>query len=278
MTWLDHLLGDDERAAFERDGFLMVRHALAEPLRRQLVEVVDEHDRAFRAQSGVGPHHVLNEHDLVGAEPLMLELVDLATTFPKVFGILGWHIKLFHTQLLVTPPVGSRAVPGGYAWHQDNNRMNRDFETMHHPMVSLKVGYFLTDVSAPGMGNLCVAPGSHRLANGAFAVGEDGQPAGAIEVLASAGDAIVFDRRIWHSASSNRSVAARKFLTMGYAYRWLQPKSAMRLEHLYDTVDPIRRQLLGYCTTANGYYDPQPDDVPLRAWMQEHLPADQVGE
>ncbi len=270
-AWLDHLLADGERSAFDNDGYLIVRNALTEPLRSDIESIVDAHDAVFRSEPGIGPYNVLNEHDLIGKEPRWLELLDLATTFPKVFGLMGWHIKLFHTQLLVTPPVGGLAEPGGYGWHQDNNRMNRDLDTRHHPMISLKVGYFLTDVSAPGMGNLCVVPGSHRLAIDEFRVAGGQQPDGAIEVLAHAGDAIVFDRRLWHSASSNRSDVTRKFLTFGYAYRWLQPKSAMRHEDLYGSLDPIRRQLLGHCTSANGYYDPQPDDVPLRAWMEANL-------
>jgi hypothetical protein len=40
---------------------------------------------------------------------------------------------------------------------------------------------------------------------------------------------------------------------------------------VWEQCDLIRRQLLGACTTAGGYFDPQPDDVPLRAWMKEHL-------
>jgi ectoine hydroxylase len=275
-AWLDHLLTDAERSAFDADGFLLVRDALGEPLRSEIESIVDEHDSEFRSTPGVGPFNVLNEHDLIGKEPRWLELLDLPATFPKVFGIMGWHIKLFHTQLLVTPPVGPAAQPGGYGWHQDNNRMNRDLETEIHPMISLKVGYFLTDVSAPGHGNLCVVPGSHRLTRGEFVVGRDGQPSGAIEVLANPGDAIVFDRRLWHSASSNRSARSRKFLTFGYSYRWLQPKSAMRHDDLLTMVDPVRRQLLGACTSANGYYDPQPEDVPLREWMEANLAAQTV--
>jgi len=65
-------------------------------------------------------------------------------------------------------------------------------------------------------------------------------------------------------------------LLYGYSYRWLQSKSAMKLEHLYDQVNPIRRQLLGYATSANGYFSPQDEDVPLRKWVREHLGEEAV--
>lgn len=268
---LEHLLRPEQAAAFERDGFLMIQDAIAPDLLAGIREVVARADAEFRREPGIGPHHVLNLHDLVGQDPLWLELLDNPRTLPKVWGVLGWNIKLFHTQCIVTPPAPPGAGRGGYGWHQDNNRMNIDLETPreHHPRISVKVGYFLTDLPETGMGNLCVAPGSHRAEFREPALGE--QPDGAIEVTAAAGDALLFDRRLWHSASTNCSTSTREFLTYGYAHRWIQPKSAMRLEHIYDAVDPIRRQLLGFCTTANGYYDPQPEDVPLRDWIRTHV-------
>ena len=35
-------------------------------------------------------------------------------------------------------------------------------------------------------------------------------------------------------------------------------------------VDPIR-QLLGWATSANGYFEPTDEDVPLRAWIRDQL-------
>jgi hypothetical protein len=52
----------------------------------------------------------------------------------------------------------------------------------------------------------------------------------------------------------------------------------MQLESLFDQVDPIRRQLLGYATSANGYFDPQPEDVPLRDWVRVHIGSDSIND
>jgi ectoine hydroxylase-related dioxygenase (phytanoyl-CoA dioxygenase family) len=149
--------------------------------------------------------------------------------------------------------------------------MNIDFETPPpHPRVSVKVGYFLTDLPRPGMGNLCVVPGSHLRGRPEVALFD--QPGGATQITAAAGDAVLFDRRIWHAASTNQSDTTRVFLTYGYSYRWLRPKSKMQHESLFGRCDPIRRQLLGAAPAgANGYFDPTDDDVPLRGWIREHL-------
>jgi len=265
-----HALTPSERTHFERDGFLIVRDALDGELLAEAQRAAAAHNDRYRRQEKTGPHHVLNEHDLVGKAPVWLELIDKPTTFVKVLGIMGWHIQLFHTQLLITPPAPSTATPGAYGWHQDNNRMSLDLAVREQPMVSLKVGYFLTDLPATGMGNLAVIPGSHH----------DSSPRteDAIEITAATGDAVIFDRRLWHSATTNCSPTARTFVTYGYAHRWLRPKSAMQLHGLFDQLDPIRRQLLGYATSANGYFDPQPDDVPLREWMHQHLAHDDADD
>jgi ectoine hydroxylase len=267
---LRHVLSDAEREQFTACGYIVVRDALAPVDVERLRVAAFERDRAYRRASGIGAHHVLNEHDLIVKDDVWLDLIDWPTTFPKVWTLLGWNIQLFHTQLIVTPPAPAGASPDAYGWHQDNNRMNRDLDEPRQPMISLKVGYFLSDVPEKGMGNLCVVPGSHRAGFDELCVG-DGRPVGAEAITASAGDAVIFDRRLWHSASTNCSDVTRVFLTYGYSHRWLRPKSAMRHEHLYERVDPIRRQLLGQATSANGYYDPLPEDVPLREWIRSEL-------
>lgn len=258
-----------ERATFERDGFLALPGVLDATTVAHLHAIADRELTRFRAEPGTHAYALLNQHDLLGRDDAYLDLVDHPRTFPKVFGILGWNIQVFHTQLVVTPPQHPDATPGGYAWHQDNNRMNLDLGSGNlHPRVSVKVAYFLSDVTEPGMGNLCVIPASHREAAA--------DPTRAIELTARAGDAVVFDRRLWHSASSNGSGRTRVVVFVGYSHRWLRPKSAMDAPELLATVGPIRRQLLGAATGANGYFDPSAADVPLRTWLERELGPEHV--
>ena len=71
----------------------------------------------------------------------------------------------------------------------------------------------------------------------------------AVAVQVAPGTAVLFDRRIWHSASENASDVARKVLFYGYSYRWLRPRDDMTASlRFMDRCDPIRRQLLGAST------------------------------
>ncbi len=271
-TSTDHLLREDERAAFERDGFLRIPNALPPAVVAELRRIADSEFAAFGSEPDRSQFALLNQHGLIGRDPMYLELIDWPTTFPKVFGVLGWNIQLFHTQLVVTPPAHRDAPRGGYAWHQDNNRMNLDFETTTiHPRVSVKVAYFLTDLPTAGMGNFCIVPGSHHDR-------EMPDPTGTLEVTASAGDALLFDRRLWHAASTNHSATTRAVVFYGYSYRWLRPKSDMTTKVAIAGNHEIRRQLLGAATGANGYFDPTDDDVPLRGWIAQTLGADAGAE
>jgi Phytanoyl-CoA dioxygenase (PhyH) len=98
----------------------------------------------------------------------------------------------------------------------------------------VKLAYWLSDVSEPGRGNLKVVPGSHVVNWIDGPPRRDIQwpdPEGAIEVTAEPGDAVFFDRRIWHTRSRNHSRHTRKAVFFGYTYRW----TAIR-----DELAPIR--------------------------------------
>ncbi len=267
---LEQSLTDDQYEQFERDGFLIVPNALDPAMVDRLIVAVDRIDREQRTKEQQG--RVLSVTDIVHRDESFLELIDLETTFPKVWGILGWNIYLYHSHMDVTPPTTTESTGRQVAWHQDSMRVNDEIETHPRPRLSLKIGYFLTDVTEPACGNTLIVPGSHLQDEVDCPADGHSNPAGAIPLCIEPGTAVFIDRRIWHSRSLNTSNLTRKVLWYGYSYRWLRPKDEMTVEHLYGQLDPIRRQILGDGLSANGVYDPVDGDVPLRGWLAEHCP------
>jgi hypothetical protein len=270
---LQYRLTEEERRAFEETGMLAIEDALSPEQVAQGTAIVD---RIFEAKlaEGQDPRKALFYPNFIPDDPFFADLVDYEKVLPKVWGILGWNIYLYHAHLIVTPPSGQPQDDKTFAWHQDSGRVNKEIETHPRPRLSLKVAYFLSDTGEPGRGNFWVVPGSHlwdtieRPANGA------GQPEGAVPVLAKPGTAVFFDRRLWHTASPNWSNMTRKVLFYGYGYRWIRTKDDMTVRDLWEKSSPIRRQLLGWGINANGFYSPTDEDVPLRQWLREHSPAE----
>jgi ectoine hydroxylase-related dioxygenase (phytanoyl-CoA dioxygenase family) len=270
---LDHLLTEEERLAFDRDGYLIVRDAISASMVDAYLEVTDRVVAERRKEKGQGPGEVVNILDFISRDESYLDLIDCPTTFPKVWGILGWNIQLYHTHVIVSPPTPEGADrPLG--WHQDTGRLNRELEGSPRPRVSLKVAYFLSDSTQPGRANLCVVPGSHLIND--LDRPKSGRPDGALEVLVAPGDAVFFDRRIWHASSPNISETTRKVLFYGYSYRWLRPRDDMEVGRYVDACGPVRRQLLGCGTGGFGYTSPRDEDVPLRSWIRDHIGEEAV--
>jgi hypothetical protein len=270
---LQHRITDEELQTFNKTGILQIENALSAEQVAKLTATVDRlHERQLNA--GQDPRTAMFLPNFVPADDQFADLVDYEPILPKVWGILGWNIYLYHTHLIVTPPSGKTQDNKTFGFHQDSGRVNFDMETHPRPRLSIKVAYFLSDTSEPGRGNFWVVPGSHLNDKLQRPESGEGQPEGAVPVLAKPGTAVFFDRRLWHAASPNWSDITRKVLFYGYGYRWIRTKDDMTVDDLWDDSNPIRKQLLGYGVNCNGHYTPSDEDVPLRGWLREHSPAD----
>lgn len=271
---LDHRLTADERQFFESSGYLVVPDALDPAMNARLLAAVDRVDA--RERSPEARQKLLSVTNIIQEDDSLVELVTWPRTLPKVWGILGWNIYLYHSHIDVTPPADEHALTWRVAWHQDSMRVNDEIESHPRPRLSLKIGFYLTDASEPDRGNTLILPGSHLQDDLDCPADGVSNPAGAEPLCVKAGTAVIIDRRIWHSRSPNLCDQTRKVVWLGYSYRWLRPKDAMTVSHLYPRLDPISRQMLGDGLSANGTYDPVDGDVPLRTWLRENSPDEAV--
>jgi len=240
-----------QRDDFEANGFLMIRGALSEA---EVEFYEGALDRVYQAEKAAGrllPGGAMHRLSAIANCPDAIGLIDHPRTFSLVWSVLGWNVHMYHSHLDVHPPLQARK-PFRYMWHQDGGRANRELETDPRPRLSVKLAYWLSDVSEPGRGNLKLAPGSH-LKN--WVQGPPGpgvewpDPEGAIEVCVSPGDVLLFDRRMWHARSDNYSEVTRKAIFLGYTLRWMairdEAESLLADPALAATLSPVRKQLLG---------------------------------
>lgn len=273
---LQYALTEEERQTFNETGYLILENVLSP---EQVAALTKEVDHIFdtKVKAGHDTTKALFHPNFIPDHQLFLDLLDYEKVLPKVWGILGWNIYLYHAHMIVTPPSGAEQNDKTFGWHQDSGRMNIEMESEPRPRMSLKVAYFLSDISEPGRGNFWIVPNSHL--NNTMVRPESGigQLEGAIPVCVKPGTAVFFDRRLWHAASPNWSDITRKVLFYGYGYRWIRTKDDMTVQDLYPKCDPIQRQLLGDGINCNGYYTPTDEEVPLKVWLKEHAP-EQVGK
>jgi ectoine hydroxylase len=265
-----------EREQFDRDGYLIIRGALNQDevgfYRDALDRVYAAQEAAGRIAAGSSMHQLSAVANCAEAAGLM----DHPATFSYVWSILGWNVHVYHSHLDVHPPLPSRR-PFRFEWHQDGGRQNREIETDPRPRLSVKLAYWLSDVSEPGRGNFKVVPGSHTVNWIDGPPRRDMEwpdPDGAIEVCAYPGDVVLFDRRLWHARSDNYSDITRKAMFFGYTLRWIairDENDGIWTSDWADQLSPVQCQLLGGLKDTDGdhQWGHYPSSTPLYGWLKE---------
>ncbi|WP_395088111.1 phytanoyl-CoA dioxygenase family protein [Armatimonas sp.] len=267
-----NLLTAEQKAQFDRDGFLVLRNLIDPELVTRLVAAADRLSSEGIAHDGLSERKHWQKRGCLPDDPAFLELIDHPQVLPLVAGILGWDIHLMTSHLIVRPPTpGADANFKGEGWHRDGGQSSWEM-TEPHPRILLKIAFFLSDQSEPGRGNTQVVPGSNRLTGPLAKATDAAHPYGAIEICGKPGDAFIFEQRTYHAVGANFSDITRKTLFIGYGFRWVFPMDFSPqhdYRELYERANPIQRQLMGDIKTITGVHLPTDADVPLRAKWRE---------
>lgn len=263
-------LTEEQRQSFDDDGFLVVRNAVDKQAVASVVEAGDRCARSFLDKPEVPHKEEYNHLDLrpgVLKEKAMRALVAHSPTVPLVVQLLGPNIHLHSLALIYKRPVSSQGTPFRRGWHRDI-RIPKDLGHRRLPRVGIKVCYCLTDFHKPNSGMTLFARKSH-LSDEPLTISKgqiDPKNWEVCDLKLNAGDAVLFENRIFHTAAPNRSERVSRVLMYGYAYRWMKPEVYLEPpdDRLLREADPITRQLLG------GYRDI--DTVPwaLQRWARSH--------
>ena len=263
-------LKPEQRESFDEDGFLVLRNALGEEIVERLTEAGDRRAQAFLEKPKILDKAEYNHLDLrpgLLKDQAFLALVSNSSTVPLVVQLLGPNIHLHSTALIYKRPEDPNAAAFRRGWHRDI-RIPRDLGHRCLPRVGIKICYCLTDFHGPDSGMTLMARGSHlRTEPLTIPKGQvDPSDVEVCDLKLNAGDALLFENRIFHSAAPNRSDRISKVLMYGYAYRWMKPEVYLEVpdQEYLETADPIARQLLG------GYRDIDTQPWALQRWAKRH--------
>jgi ectoine hydroxylase len=263
----------DQRSFFEENGYLVVENALSPEEVCHYTALIDDMDRGYRKANGLPQGPFVEIRNAVAKEHALLNLIDHPACFPLVAELMGPSLQLNTSHAMVRPPQPSGTVVSFKAidWHRDGCA---EVFQVHgtFPWIYTKIGYFLTDLTQPGRGNLRVVPGSHKRAEKPNQPKGQIDPDGAIEVLTEPGDAVIFQQRTWHAVGPNLSKITRKNIYFGYCYRWVKPLDYLtQPPELLAKATPIQRQLLGEQKSEMTFWLPKDEEVPLKSWLKEHV-------
>jgi len=263
-------LKPEQRQSFDEDGFLVVRDALDAETVDRLVKAGDRLAESFLRKPEVQDRPEYNHLDLrpgLLREEALFALVTHSSTVPLVVQLLSPNIHLHSTALIYKRPESPDAPSFRRGWHRDI-RIPRDLGHQYLPRVGIKICYCLTDFHKSDCGMTLMARGSHlrtkplALPNGQV----DPSDVEVCDLRMNAGGALLFENRIFHTATPNRSNRVSKVLMYGYAYRWMKTEVYLEVpdkRHL-EKADPIARQLLG------GYRDVDTPPWALQEWAERH--------
>ena len=263
-------LRPEQRQSFDEDGFLVVRDALDAETVGRLTAAGDRRAQPFLCKPELRDRAEYNHLDLrpgLLEDEAMLELVSNSRAVPLVVQLLGPNIHLHSTALIYKRPEDPDAPPFRRGWHRDI-RMPKDLGHRGLPRAGVKVCYCLTDFHRPDSGMTLFARGSHLRTEALVIPKDEVDPRDTelCDLRLNAGDAVLFENRIFHTAAPNRSSRVSKVLMYGYSYRWMKPEVYLDVpdERLLRRVDPISRQLLG------GYRDVDTLPWALQRWAERH--------
>ena len=228
---MPHELTDAEKFFFENNGYLVLDNFLApshiETLRSALAEVIEmRREREEKGLPQTGMTHIHGEKStrifyILGDHPAFLELLDWQPILPYVTGLLNKMPHHHASDAIVED--GSELIERSMGWHIDGH--DEGYRNLRPiPFLQLKIGYYLTDMTEGGQGNLWLIPGSHTAL---YDPNHEDlrypyEYPGALEVCASPGSAILFHNAVWHSAGIfTKPEGRREMLYYAYEHPWM---------------------------------------------------------
>ena len=261
---------------FDRDGYLLLENALTPDEVALYVETIDRvaarhpeyrPGKPFTPWSGIA--HL---------DPHLTELIDHPRHVGYAYDLYGELLKLHNSQCFMRPPGKS-----GTKWHNDGARAVPYRVYASEIPLQLKVAYWLTDLPREKMGNLVVAPGSHK-SQSFPAYTKPVDVPGQVPVCVPAGTMMLINGNLFHTVQDNESEVTRYNLFYTYCPSWVceadrlccdeawlatltrEQRIIMRsYRHPYDRTKPPAEDFPLYLDRETGLdHDPDADlDVPL---------------
>ena len=248
-------LAEEQRRFFDENGYIVVPDVLSSEEVEQLAQASD---RIVKSCNSDGPYVQIRPG--IVEEPAFHPLLACSPTIPLLVQLLSPNIHLHTTAIIYKSPqiTDDEETIRQRGWHRDIG-ITEDLGHNNLIRAGIKVGYCLTDFHQPHSGFTMFAEGSHLEKTPLQIPAGEVDPINAVDLCLNAGDAFLFENRIFHTSAPNLSNRTSKVIIFGYSYRWMggrkdQMQCVQPDETVLDQVDDIRRQLLGGSSDALSHW------------------------
>lgn len=226
------ITSEKAREQYDSQGFVFIPGALSE----------EEVERVGEAVDRAAANDTL--YDVLGQDEIFVDMVDHPAIFPVVRAVVGDDVQLRYAW----GGVRNAMADSGGGWHCDLSHITG--VELSTSLIMTKVYVYLVDVPEDGA-TLAIVPGSHHFQMGHPLpdIAEQEDMPDHVQLVAKAGDAVLFNGYCWHARFHNRSTQNRKVLEYSYVHSWMRTGYDYRdfPNHIQQlmTQSHDRRQLFG---------------------------------
>jgi hypothetical protein len=245
----------EQRAFFDREGYLILPERLSEEEIARYLEAIERHTQSDPKHD---PAKFYARENIVELDPVFAGLIDHPRHVGYVYDFYGELLKLHLSQFFLRPRGGWHNM-----WHPDGARAVPYQVFAPDLPCQIKVGYWLTDLPHPRMGNIVMRPRSQRQ-----------QYSAAYDTYESVSDELVFcvprgtvtlmNCNVWHRVEPNESDVVRRNIFLAYCPSWVV--AADRLQNDPEWLKTLNREqriLMRSYRYAYDHTKPPAEDFPL---------------
>ncbi|MCZ6676757.1 MAG: phytanoyl-CoA dioxygenase family protein [Candidatus Poribacteria bacterium] len=240
---------------FNREGYLVIENALTQAEIDYYLNAIDEciaDDPNYTAGKFYGPGNVVERH------PVFTELIDHPRHVGYAYDIYGELLKLHISQFLIRPHHSSHN-----AWHPDGARALPYGVFSPKLPMQIKIGYWLTDLPRPKMGNLVVMPRSHHSQYLPEYTKRTSVP-GEKVICVPKGTMTIMYCGVWHRVEANESNVVRKNIFLAYCPSWICEADRIQSDPAWlKTLNREQRIIMRSYTYGYDRTKPPKSDFPL---------------
>ena len=253
-----HALSSAQRTEFDSQGFLILRGVLDAASIAATTQACDAHMDEWgpRVQPDFPVNFYANRYTPLLADPALRALATNPATLSAATQLMrSGDIHLAKSQLTYKFSQSGRnrsefVYPDGDGktfrnWHRDLNNFAVHSPLRGAPLLSLRVGFALTDMQQGDSGVTLLVPASHRFREQLELDEDSVDPVRYAEPRLAAGDAVLFSSSMYHTPAVNTQPQTAKLLLLTYTYRFMASAVEPPPPAVMAQLTPIEQQLFG---------------------------------